>query len=67
MIVQAGTVNEEPGIFLSLEELLTLFPLLKKNEALLKNSERQLFVKIEKKLYDNISIADLESRLGLED
>lgn len=59
---------EEPaGIFLTLEELLILFPLLKRNEALLHNAERQLLVKIEKQVYERLSIADLESRLGLED
>jgi len=52
------------GFFLSLEELLILFPLLKKNEAGLSGKERQLLVKIEKKIYEHLSIADIESRLG---
>jgi hypothetical protein len=64
--MQTGTVHEESlrGIFLTQEELLTLFSLLKRNEALLKNTERQLLVKIERELYEHLSIADLESRLG---
>lgn len=52
------------GFFLSLEELLVLFSLLKKNEAALSVKERQLLVKIEKNLYEHLSIADIESRLG---
>ncbi|MCL1812061.1 MAG: hypothetical protein FWG29_00915 [Treponema sp.] len=49
---------------LTLEELLVLFPLLKKNEALLSIKERQILVKIEKKLYQQLSIEEIEDRLG---
>ena len=52
------------GLFLSLEELLILFPLLKKNEVSLNNKERHILVKIEKKLYEHLSIADIENRFG---
>ena len=52
------------GVYLTLEELSILFPLLKKSEALLNNKERQILVKIEKKLYEHLSIADIENRLG---
>ena len=69
MKVQAGSVREEPpaGIFLTLEELSTLFPLLKKNEPLFTGKERRLFTKIEKKLYDHLSIAELENSFGRTD
>ena len=49
---------------LTLEELLVLFPLLKKNEALLNIKERQILVKLEKKLYEQLSIEEIENRLG---
>ena len=54
----------ESGVFLSLEELMVLFPLLKKSEALLNNKERRLLVKIEKNLYEHLSIAEIERYLG---
>ena len=54
---------------LSLEELKTLFPLLKKNEDSLNSKERQILVKIERNLYENLSIdeiqrIEIEGRLG---
>jgi hypothetical protein len=52
------------GVFLSLDDLLVLLPLLKKNEAALNSKERQILLRMEKKLYDHLSIADIESRLG---
>ena len=57
-------IPSAPGVFFTLEELLVLFPLLKKNEDLLSNNERQLLVKVEKTLYEHLSIADIESRFG---
>jgi len=62
----AGIGSEAPsaGINFTLEELLVLFSLLKKNEALLNAKERRLLVKIEKSLYEHLSIADIENRLG---
>ena len=52
------------GAFLSLEELLILLSLFKKNEALLSRQERQILVKIEKILYEHLSIEEIEKRLG---
>ena len=54
----------KPGIFINMEELLVLFPLLKKNEDRLSGKERQILVKIEKELYEHLSIAEIEARLG---
>ena len=51
------------GLFLTLEDLLVLFPPLKKNEAFLSRTERQLLVKIEKTLYERLSISEIESHL----
>jgi hypothetical protein len=59
-------VNERSSAktFLTLEELSVLFPRLKKNEAFLDIKERQILNKIEKILYENFSIADMENHLG---
>jgi hypothetical protein len=63
---EAGKTEKllQKGTFFSFEELLILFPLLKKNEALLSNQERTILVKIEKTLYEHLSIAEMENRLG---
>jgi hypothetical protein len=50
-----------PGLFLSLEELCLLFPKLKKNEAHLDVSERALLLRMERVLYENLSIQELET------
>jgi len=62
----AGSGGEVPstGINFTQEELLVLFSLLKKSEARLNAKERQILVKIERTLYEHLSIADIESRLG---
>ena len=52
------------GVILSLEECAILLPLLKKNEARLNTKERELLSKIEKNLYEHLSIADIEKYLG---
>ena len=51
---------------LSKEELLVLFPLLKKSEARLNNRERSILVKIEKTLYEQLSIEEIEGFDKLE-
>jgi hypothetical protein len=51
----------EPGIFFTIEEMLSVFPRLKKNEALLDFSERPVLLKIERFLYQNLSVEELES------
>jgi hypothetical protein len=48
---------------LTLDELLTLFPLLKKNEEHLSGKERIILAKIEKTLYEHLSIEEIESHL----
>ncbi|MCL1814945.1 MAG: hypothetical protein FWG27_03875 [Treponema sp.] len=64
MTLFPGKIVQGEGIFFTLEELLVLFPLLKKNEPLLSDKERQMLVKIEKIIYEHLSIAEIESRLG---
>ena len=49
----------------TMDELLILFPLLKKNEESLSAKERQILVKIEKALYEHLSIEEIEGHLSL--
>ena len=52
------------SLTLTQEELMVLFPLLKKHEEHLNNKERQILVKIEKNMYEHLSIEEIEGRLG---
>jgi hypothetical protein len=49
--------------FLSLGELKAIFPRLKKDEDSLTLSERQVLTRIERTLYDHLSIQEIESTL----
>ncbi|MDR1306586.1 MAG: hypothetical protein LBK74_03300 [Treponema sp.] len=53
----------ETGGFLKLEELLTIFPLLKNREGRLAVPEYAVLNHIEKILYDHLSVQEIESRL----
>ena len=65
MIAAAGTGDSSaPGLFLSLDELGAIFPRLKRNESLLTPGERRILSRMEKVLYEHLSVADIETRLG---
>ena len=53
----------EPGIFLTLNDCAVVFPRLKKNETFLSIEERMLMLRIEKILYENLSIQEMEELL----
>ena len=53
----------EEGLFLPLEECKILFYGLKKNEFSLSTEERMILYKLEKVLYRNLSIQEMESLL----
>jgi hypothetical protein len=53
----------ETGSFLKLEELLVIFPLLKKLEDRLTAPEYAVLNHVEKILYDHLSVQEIESRL----
>jgi len=55
--------NAATGIFLTLEDLSLIFSSLKKNEAHLNLEERQVLNRIERLLYKNLSIEEIENRL----
>jgi len=61
---EAGRASDvSGGIFLTMEELSAIFPRLKKNEASMDSRERQVLNRIERVLYEHLSIEDLENRL----
>lgn len=53
----------EAGVFLTLNDCTTLYPGLKGNESFLPEAERKLLLKIEKVLYGNLSISQMEELL----
>ena len=55
--------NEEAGIFLTLNDCTVLFPRLKDNESSLTKEERMIFLRMEKVLYGNLSIREMEELL----
>jgi hypothetical protein len=55
--------GDEAGVFLSLDDLKTVFPFLKKEEKFFSPEERDVFLKIEKKLYEHLSIEEIEKLL----
>ena len=56
--------NEEAGIFLTLNDCTVLFPRLKENESSLSKEERMIFLRLEKVLYGNLSIREMEELLA---
>jgi hypothetical protein len=54
---------QEAGAFLSLRELKTIFPRLKKIEHTLDQGERQVLLKFEKALYEHLSVKEVEELL----
>jgi hypothetical protein len=55
--------EDEKGLFLSMEELEVIFPFVKKSEAHLDLKGRQLLTRIERILYNHLSIEDIENGL----
>ena len=55
--------NEEAGIFLTLNDCSVLFPRLKASESSLTKEERVIFLRMEKVLYGNLSIREMEELL----
>jgi hypothetical protein len=59
--------TDQKGVFLSLNELLVVFPRLKRLEAVLEKDERTVLIKMEKVLYEHLSISEMEKCLGSVD
>jgi hypothetical protein len=61
LIRAAEIPGESPGgLFLTLEELSVIFPWLKKNEEGLGVRERQILNRMERVLYEHLSIEEIE-------
>jgi hypothetical protein len=56
-------MDRQEGVFLPLEDCIALFPRLKRDEALLAAPEREALLKIEKVLYNCLSIQEVENLL----
>ena len=56
-------INEEAGIFLTLNDCTVLFPRLKDIESSLTKEERLIFLRMEKVIYGNLSIREMEELL----
>ena len=56
-------IEKEEGVFLTLNDCTVLFPGLKKNESSLSKDERIIMLKMEKVLYRNLSIREMEELL----
>ncbi|MDR2553444.1 MAG: hypothetical protein LBD31_09820 [Treponema sp.] len=57
-------MDAREGAFFSFEELLAVFPRLKEREDELSAAERRVLYKMEKILYGQLSIQEIENRLG---
>ena len=55
--------NGEEGVFLTLNDCKILFPRLKKSESSLSKDERVIILKMEKVLYRNLSVEEMEELL----
>jgi hypothetical protein len=55
--------KQQEGIFFTFNELKTVFPWLKKRENTLSSVERTLLLKIERALYEQLSIQEVEGLL----
>jgi hypothetical protein len=53
----------EAGVFLSLNDCGALYPRFKENESFLSEDERKVLLRIEKLLYRNLSIGEMEELL----
>ncbi|MDR2143718.1 MAG: hypothetical protein LBP29_05060 [Treponema sp.] len=54
---------DQEGVFFTLDELLAIFPRLKHVEAVLKKDERAVLIRMEKVLYEHLSINEIEKCL----
>ena len=55
--------HEEAGVYLTLKDCTVLFPRIKGIESSLSKEERMIMLRIEKVLYENLSIREMEELL----
>jgi hypothetical protein len=51
---------QEAGVFITLGELISLFPRFKRAEHILNPAERQVLIKLEQTLYEYLSVDEAE-------
>jgi hypothetical protein len=56
--------GDEAGIFLTLQDLKAVFPGLKRDESVLSPAEQVVLHRVEKKLYEYLSIEEMEDLLS---
>lgn len=56
-------LDKEDVLYLSLNECIALFPGLKEKESSLSKEERKILLRLEKVLYENLSINEMEELL----
>jgi hypothetical protein len=56
---------QEAGVFISLEELAAIFPRLKQGEGGMNREERRVLTKLEKALYEYLSVEEAEKLLHI--
>jgi hypothetical protein len=61
---KSSAKTDREGVFLTFDELLAVFPRLKGLEAVLEKDERAVLLKLEKVLYECLSIGEIEQRLN---
>jgi hypothetical protein len=52
--------SPDAGVFISLRELMVIFPMLKMGEHTMNPVERQILMKLEKTLYEYLSVEEAE-------
>jgi hypothetical protein len=55
--------KHDGGVFFTIKELKALFPRLKKGENILLPAERDILLKIERTLYEQLSVQEMEGLL----
>jgi hypothetical protein len=53
------------GVFISLEELAAIFPRIKQGEPAMNGAERQALAKLEKALYEHLSVEEAEKLMRI--
>jgi hypothetical protein len=56
---------QDAGVFIGLRELMTIFPRIKQEEAVMNSEERQVLMKMEKTLYEHLSVEKVEELLHI--
>jgi hypothetical protein len=56
---------QDAGVFIGLWELMTIFPRIKQEEAVMNSEERQVLMKMEKTLYEYLSVEKVEELLHI--